>query len=56
MGRAAGFSRLNSPAAMGRLYELLTGGDLTGASLAQARKVPPEKEPRVVFLEPDLKS
>jgi 3-hydroxyisobutyrate dehydrogenase-like beta-hydroxyacid dehydrogenase len=56
MGRAAGFSRLNSPAAMGRLYELLTGGDLTGASLAQERKVPPEKEPRVVFLEPDLKS
>jgi 3-hydroxyisobutyrate dehydrogenase-like beta-hydroxyacid dehydrogenase len=51
MGRAAGFSRLNSPAAMGRLYELLTGSDLAGASLPEEKKVTPAKEPRVIYLE-----
>ena len=53
MARASGFARFNSPAAMGKLYELLTGTDLSGASLAQEKKVTPAKEPRVVFLEPE---
>jgi 3-hydroxyisobutyrate dehydrogenase-like beta-hydroxyacid dehydrogenase len=30
MGRANGLARLNSPAAIGELYELLTGMDLSG--------------------------
>jgi 2-hydroxy-3-oxopropionate reductase len=53
MGRACGFSRYNSPAAMGKLYELLTGTDLAGASLAEEKKVAPAKEPRVIFLDPE---
>jgi 3-hydroxyisobutyrate dehydrogenase-like beta-hydroxyacid dehydrogenase len=31
MARASGFARLNSPAAMGELHELITGIDLSGA-------------------------
>lgn len=53
MARASGFNRLNSPAAIGKLYELLTGTDLAGASLAQEKKVTPAKEPRVIFLDPE---
>ena len=34
MGRAVGFTRFNSPAAIGKLYELLTGEDLSGRLLA----------------------
>jgi 3-hydroxyisobutyrate dehydrogenase-like beta-hydroxyacid dehydrogenase len=51
MARASGLSRFNSPAAMGKLYELLTGTDLAGASLAEEKKVTPAKEPRVIYLE-----
>jgi 3-hydroxyisobutyrate dehydrogenase-like beta-hydroxyacid dehydrogenase len=52
MARASGFNRFNSPSAMGRLYELLTGTDLSGASLTEEKKVTPAKEPRVIFLDP----
>jgi 3-hydroxyisobutyrate dehydrogenase-like beta-hydroxyacid dehydrogenase len=52
MARASGFNRLNSPAAMGKLYELLTGTDFTRASLPNEKKVPPTREPRVIFLDP----
>jgi 3-hydroxyisobutyrate dehydrogenase-like beta-hydroxyacid dehydrogenase len=41
MGRAQGFTRLNTPLAMGKLYEILTGQDLSGAVL-EAEKVFPE--------------
>lgn len=50
MGRAAGFKRFNSPAAMGKLYELLTGEDLSGATMSAEKRVPENREPRVVWL------
>jgi 3-hydroxyisobutyrate dehydrogenase-like beta-hydroxyacid dehydrogenase len=51
MGRAQGFSRLNTPAAMGKLYEMLTGQDLSGA-VADSEKVFPEpSETEVIYLE-----
>jgi 3-hydroxyisobutyrate dehydrogenase-like beta-hydroxyacid dehydrogenase len=53
MARASGFNRFNSPSAMGRLYEVLTGTDLSGASLTEEKKVTPAREPRVIFLDPD---
>lgn len=51
MARARGFSRLNSPAAMGKLYELITGADLTGSCLAEEKGVPPPRAPQIVFLD-----
>ena len=50
MGRAAGFSRFNSPAAMGKLYELLTGEDLSGATLRSEKRIPESREPQVIWL------
>ena len=50
MGRASGFARLNSPAAMGELYELLTGTDLSGATMDAEKKLRQEREPRVIYL------
>jgi 4-hydroxybutyrate dehydrogenase/sulfolactaldehyde 3-reductase len=50
MGRASGFARLNSPAAMGELYELLTGADLSGATMDAEKKLRQEREPRVIYL------
>jgi len=50
MGRAAGFKRFNSPAAMGKLYEMITHVDLGGATTAGAKKSPAEREPSVVWL------
>ncbi|MGH7816157.1 MAG: NAD(P)-dependent oxidoreductase [Candidatus Binatia bacterium] len=50
MGRAAGLKRLNSPAAMGKLYELLTGADLSDATMTAQKKIPERREPRVVWL------
>ena len=50
MGRAAGFKRLNSPAAMGKLYELLTGEDLSGATLNSEKRVAENRAPQVVWL------
>jgi 3-hydroxyisobutyrate dehydrogenase-like beta-hydroxyacid dehydrogenase len=50
MGRATGLKRFNSPAAMGKLYELLTGEDLTGATMPAQTKIPESREPKVVWL------
>ena len=50
MGRASGFTRLNSPAAMGKLYELITGTDLSGATMNVDKKLPESRESRVVYL------
>lgn len=50
MGRAAGFKRFNSPAAMGKLYELLTGEDLSGATITAEKRVAESHEPRIVWL------
>jgi 3-hydroxyisobutyrate dehydrogenase-like beta-hydroxyacid dehydrogenase len=50
MGRASGFTRLNSPAAMGRLYEMLTGLNLDDATMASDKKTTGNREPRVVYL------
>jgi 2-hydroxy-3-oxopropionate reductase len=51
MGRATGLKRFNSPAAMGKLYELLTGTDLSAATLKAQKKIPEDQESRVVWLE-----
>jgi 2-hydroxy-3-oxopropionate reductase len=50
MGRAAGLQRFNSPAAMGKLYELLTGADLSAATIAAQKKIPASREPRIIWL------
>ena len=50
MGRAAGFTRFNSPAAIGKLYELLTGEDLSGATMRSKKRIPESREPQVVWL------
>jgi 3-hydroxyisobutyrate dehydrogenase-like beta-hydroxyacid dehydrogenase len=51
MGRASGLTRLNSPAAMGKLYELITGADLSVATMNADKKMPDSREPRVIYLE-----
>ena len=51
MGRASGFARLNSPAAMGKLYELIAGADLSGATINVDKKLPGSRESRVVYLD-----
>jgi hypothetical protein len=43
-------TRLNSPAAMGKLYELITGTDLSGATMNVDKKLPESRESRVVYL------
>jgi 3-hydroxyisobutyrate dehydrogenase-like beta-hydroxyacid dehydrogenase len=50
MGRARGLARLNSPAAMGKLYELITGTDLSAAIMEPDTKLPERRESRVVYL------
>jgi 3-hydroxyisobutyrate dehydrogenase-like beta-hydroxyacid dehydrogenase len=50
MGRASGFTRFNSPAAMGKLYELITGTDLSDATMNVDKKLPDRCEARVVYL------
>lgn len=50
MGRACGFARFNSPAAMGKLYELMTGTDLSGATMQVDKKLPERREAKVVYL------
>jgi len=50
MGRAQGLTRNNSPAAMGKLYELLTGVQLDAATLSAEKKFAEPKEPRVVYI------
>ena len=51
IGRANGFTRFNSLAAMGKLYELITGTDLSAAATDSDRKVRERGEPRVVWLD-----
>jgi 3-hydroxyisobutyrate dehydrogenase-like beta-hydroxyacid dehydrogenase len=51
MGRAQGLSRVNTPAAMGRLYEILTGIDLSKAVMEAERVFPEAREPEVIYLE-----
>jgi hypothetical protein len=51
MGRAQGLSRVNTPAAMGRLYEILTGVDLSEAVLQAERVFPEARESEVIYLE-----
>jgi len=50
MARASGFARLNSPAAMGELYELLTGAVLSGAAMDADKKLASAREPQVIYL------
>src|SRR6266545_518091 len=50
MGRATGLQRFNSPAAMGKLYELITGTDLSQATFNAEKRFPESREPRVVYL------
>jgi hypothetical protein len=35
---------------MGELYELLTGADLSGATMDAEKKLRQEREPRVIYL------
>jgi hypothetical protein len=51
MARANGLTRLNSPAAMGRLYELITATDLAVHHYIGEKKLPESREPRVIYLE-----
>jgi hypothetical protein len=50
MGRVQGLSRYNSPAAMGKLYEILTGVNLDAATLEEEREFPTAGEPKVYYL------
>lgn len=50
MARAQGLSRMNSPAAIGRLYELLTGTNLSAAVMDGERSFPDAEEPRLFYL------
>lgn len=50
MGRATGLQRLNSPAAIGKLYEMITGADLSCATFSAEKSMPQSREPRVVYL------
>lgn len=51
MGRAQGLTRLNTPAAMGKLYEILTGQDLSRAVMDSEKVFPEPGEPEVIYLE-----
>jgi 3-hydroxyisobutyrate dehydrogenase len=50
MARAQGLTRLNTPAAMGKLFEILTGIDLSEATLDSERVFPEPQEPEVIYL------
>jgi 3-hydroxyisobutyrate dehydrogenase-like beta-hydroxyacid dehydrogenase len=50
IGRAVGLARVNTPAAMGRLYETLTGQDLSAAVTAADKRFPEPKQPEVIYL------
>jgi 3-hydroxyisobutyrate dehydrogenase-like beta-hydroxyacid dehydrogenase len=51
MGRAQGLTRLNTPAAMGKLYEILTGQDLSTAVVDSEKVFPAPLEPEVIYLD-----
>lgn len=50
MARAQGLTRLNTPAAIGKLYEILTTTDLSEATLESERVFPEAHEPQVIYL------
>jgi 3-hydroxyisobutyrate dehydrogenase len=50
MARAQGLTRLNTPAAIGKLYEVITGIDLNGATVESERVFPEPKAPEVIYL------
>jgi 2-hydroxy-3-oxopropionate reductase len=50
MGRVQGLSRTNSPAAMGKLYEILTGADLSAAQSDTEKTLPDPATPQVYYL------
>ncbi len=50
MARAQGLTRLNTPAAIGKLYEILTGTDLSEATLKSERVFPEPQETQVIYL------
>jgi 3-hydroxyisobutyrate dehydrogenase-like beta-hydroxyacid dehydrogenase len=50
MARAAGWQRFNSPAAMGKLYEMISGTDLSHATFSSEKRILESREPRVVYL------
>jgi 3-hydroxyisobutyrate dehydrogenase-like beta-hydroxyacid dehydrogenase len=51
MARAVGLNRFNSPAAMGKLYELISGADLSDATVPANKKIPERREPRIIILD-----
>jgi len=50
MARAQGLTRTNSSAAIGTLYEIMTGVDLGKAKLAGERTFPEPNEPEILYL------
>ncbi|HEY6197866.1 MAG TPA: NAD(P)-dependent oxidoreductase [Candidatus Binatia bacterium] len=50
MGRAMGFTRVNTPAAMGKLYEVLTGQDLSAAVVEADKASVQARPPEVIYL------
>jgi hypothetical protein len=50
MARAQGLTRLNTPAAIGKLYEILTAIDLSDATVESERVCPEPHEPQVIYL------
>jgi 3-hydroxyisobutyrate dehydrogenase-like beta-hydroxyacid dehydrogenase len=50
IARAQGLNRLSTPAAIGKLYEVLTGTDLSEATLESERVFPEAEEPQVIYL------
>jgi 3-hydroxyisobutyrate dehydrogenase-like beta-hydroxyacid dehydrogenase len=50
MARAAGLKRFNSPAAMGKLYEMISGTDLSDATLSAEARLPGQSEPTIIYL------
>lgn len=50
MARAQGLTRLSTPAAIGKLYEILTATDLSEAVLESERVFPESEEPQVIYL------
>ncbi|MGH7771254.1 MAG: NAD(P)-dependent oxidoreductase [Candidatus Binatia bacterium] len=50
MGRAHGLTRMNSPAAIGKLYEMLTGVNLSQAVTWGERTFPEPGEPQIFYL------
>jgi 2-hydroxy-3-oxopropionate reductase len=50
MGRATGLKRFNSPAAMAKLYEIITGTDLSTATLGSEARTLQPRERKVLYL------